>query len=112
MWLKYIEVCHQHGSLLGITWQQLQYQLNDMESARRNLALNPNVAPFYPLSFMLPPQVKQQSCNDLIQSEPTVSRLDSASEPGSVSRPGPVSRPDSVKNVGSKSASVHNLQVS
>ena len=46
-WLRYLEMCHESGSLFGVTWSQLQCQLNGLE-LKKVYVLNPLAPEFVP----------------------------------------------------------------
>lgn len=46
-WLRYLETCHENGSLFGVTWSQLQQQLDGME-LKKTYVLNPRAPEFVP----------------------------------------------------------------
>jgi len=46
-WLRYLETCHKHGSLFGVTWSQLQRQLDGLE-LQKTYVLNPLAPEFVP----------------------------------------------------------------
>ncbi|KAJ8319176.1 hypothetical protein KUTeg_004267, partial [Tegillarca granosa] len=47
VWEHYLEICNEHGSFLGMTWNQLKAQLNSAEM-RKTFVLNPLAPEFVP----------------------------------------------------------------
>lgn len=50
VWERFINICHQHRSLFGITWAQLRAQLDGVE-LRKTYTLNPLAPEFVPRQF-------------------------------------------------------------
>ena len=46
-WLRYVETCHENSSLFGVTWSQLQCQLDGLE-LKKTYVLNPLAPEFVP----------------------------------------------------------------
>lgn len=50
VWERFIQICHEHNSLFGITWTQLKFQLDGIE-LKKIYTLNPLAPEFIPRKY-------------------------------------------------------------